>query len=234
MQDKERICGFWVERFPQKPDYLPITQEEFEQRTLEAWCGSGNVDNRIAAVFHGGPWEWDVLCRDESISVRGAVACHSSERHQLLLVGDPEPVIRKRLAIYGTDKVRNALLDRGETDLDVLTKIAKYGSTTTRHRLVDAAWNNPEAIQKIARYLPASAIDKLLAHPNMEVRIDAASHGSRTQCLRALEMPYPSHNITLVFMRDRLIERLKDLDEVARALGRAPTKIRNMEMELST
>ena len=233
MQGKERICGFWVERFPQKPDYLPITQEEFEQHTLDAWCGSSDKDNRIAAVFHGRPQEWDVLCRDENFSVRGAVACHSSERHQLILVGDSEPVIRKRLAIYGTDKVRNALLDKGETDLDVLTEIAKYGSTTTRHKLVDMAWDRPEILQHIARYLPASAIDKLLTHPNMEVRIDAAIHGSRSQCLRALEMPYPSHNITLVFMRDRLIDRLKELDEVAMALGLAVPKIRKMEMELS-
>lgn len=223
-----------VEDFPQKPDYLPITQEEFEQHTLEAWCGSSDYNLRISAVFHGGPQEWDMLCGDESFSVRGAVACHSSERHQLLLVDDPEPMVRKRLAIYGTDRVRNALLEHGESAPEVLTEIARFGSISTRHRLVDMAWDQPKILQQIARYLPASDIEKLLSHPNMEVRINAASHGSRTQCQRVLEMPCPPHNVTAIFMRYLLIDRLKELDEVAMALGLATPKIRKMEMELST
>lgn len=234
MDDREIICGFEVEHYPQKPEYLPITQEEFEQMTLEAWCQSGDENRRISAVFRGGQKEWDTLCHDENISVRAAVACHSSERHQLMLVADPEPLLRMRLAIYGTDRVRNALLDRGETNADVLTEIAKYGSTSIRYRLVDLAWKNPKVLREIARYLPASGIDKLLEHPSMEVRIDAASQGSRAQCLRVLGMPYASHDITVVFMRDWLVERLKELDVVARAIGQPPAKMRNKEMELST
>ena len=184
--------------------------------------------------FRGGPQEWDTLCHDESVSVRTAVACHSSERYQLMLVADPEPLLRLRLAIYGTDRVRNALLDRGETDLDVLAAIAKFGSTTTRHRLVDVAWEDPKVLHNIARYLPASSIDRLLEHPSMEVRINAASHGSRSQCLRVLEMPYSPHDITVVFMRDWLVDRLKELGEVALAISQPSAKIRNIEMELST
>lgn len=234
MDNREIICGFEVENYPQKPEYLPITQGEFERLTLEAWCKSGDESLRISAVFLGGPQEWDILCHDESISVRAAVACHSSERHQLMLVADPEPLLRMRLAVYGTDKVRNALLDRGETNPDVLATIAKYGSTSTRHRLIDVAWENPKALHEIVRYLPVGGIDKLLEHPSMEVRIDAASHGSRAQCLRVLGMPYSSHDITVVFMRDWLVERLKELESVARAIGQPPTKLRNKEMELST
>lgn len=233
MPDYEKICGFWVNVMPQKPDYLPITQEEFEQLTLAAWCRSGDESNRISAVFRGGPKEWDVLCHDESSSVRAAVACHSSERHQLMLVADPEPLLRMRLVIYGTDRVRNVLLDRGENDPDVLAEIAKYGSTSTRHRLVDVAWENPKVLRDIARYLPASGIDKLLEHSSMEVRIDAASRGSRAQCLRVLEMPYSSHDVTVVFMRDWLVDRLKELDKVAQAIRQPSIKMQNIEMELS-
>ena len=81
MQGHEKICGFFVNIMPQKPDYLPITQEEFEQLTLEAWSRSNDEKCRITAVFRGGPQEWDTLCHDESVSVRTAVACHSSERY---------------------------------------------------------------------------------------------------------------------------------------------------------
>lgn len=234
MTDTELICGFHVKKFPEKPDYLPLSQDEFQQQTLMAWCGNSFEGNRVAAVFHGGPREWDTLIHDESWQVRAALACHSSERHQLMLASDSEPIVRRKLAVYGTDKVRNTLLDRGETDPEILTEIAKYGSTTLRHRLVKIAWNRPLVLHSIAKYLPASAIDKLLTHPSPEVRIDAAMHGNRAQCMQVLQGEYPSHNITLVFMRDALIDRLKELDKVAQAVNFSKAKSQTYEMERAT
>lgn len=232
--DTELICGFHVKTIPAKPDYLPISQDEFERQTIAAWCGNSFEENRVAAVFRGSPREWDALVHDESWQVRAALACHSSERHQLMLIGDAEPIVRRKLAVYGTDKVRNTLLDRGETDPEILTEIAKYGSTTLRHRLVKIAWDRPLVLHGIARYLPTSAIDKLLTHPDPEVRIDAAMHGNRAQCMQVLQDEYPSHNITLVFMRDALIDRLKELDKVAQAVNFSKAKSRTYEMERTT
>ena len=234
MTDTELICGFHVKKIPDKPDYLPISQEDFEQQTIAAWCGNGFEENRVAAVFRGGPREWDALIHDESWQVRAALACHSSERHQLMLTGDAEPIVRRKLAVYGTDKVRSALLDRGESDPEILEEIAKYGSTTLRHRLGDVVWNRPLVLHSIAKYLPTSAIDKLLTHPNPEVHIDAAMHGNRAQCMQVLQGEYPSHNVTLVFMRDALIDRLKELDKVAQAVNFGHTKTRTYEMERTT
>lgn len=232
--DTELICGFHVKTIPAKPNYLPISQEEFEQQTIAAWCANSFEENRVAAVFRGGPREWDTLIHDESWQVRAALACHSSERHQLILAGDPEPIVRRKLAVYGTDKVRSAQLDQGETDPDILTEIAKYGSTTLRHRLVDVAWDRPLVLHSISRYLPTSAIDKLLTHPDPEVRIEAAMHGNRAQCMQVLQGEYPSHNVRLVFMRDALIDRLKELDKVAQAVNFGKVKSRTYEMERTT
>lgn len=232
MQEMERLHGFMVKKLSQKPDYLPISQEEFVERTLAAWV-SGDEESRVSAVFRGGEREWTALWSDESYKVRGAVACRASEKYQMKLLNDPIPEVRKLLAVYGTDGVRHALLDRGETDRDVLTQIAKYGSTTTRHQLVDVAWKDPKTLHEIARYLPASALEKLLTHPNMEVRIDAASHGSMDQCSRVLAMPFSGHDITVVFMREWLIERMKELDEAANAINLGRERTRNdQEMEL--
>lgn len=234
MQEMERLHGFIVKKLSQKPDYLPISQEEFVERTLAAWV-SGDEESRVSAVFRGGEREWAALWNDESYKVRGAITCRASEKYQIKLLNDPVPEVRKLLAAYGTDGVRQALLERGETDREVLTNIAKFGSTAVRHRLVDVAWNDPKMLHEIARYLPASALEKLLTHPNMEVRIDAASHGNKNQCRRVLAMPYSCHDITVVFMREWLIERIKELDEAANAInvGRERTR-KNQEMELST
>ncbi len=233
-QNSEIICGFRVKLIPQKPDYLPISQEEFEERTLAAWV-SGDEESRVSAAFHGGEREWAALWNDESYKVRGAVACRASEEYQLKMLNDPFPEVRKLLAIYGTDNVRRALLDHGETARDVLTQIAKHGNTSVRHRLVDVAWNDPKTLHEIARYLPASAVEKLLTHPSMEVRIDAATHGSMDQCCRVLAMPFSRHDITVVLMRDWLVERMEELDKVANAINFGITKTRkNQEMELST
>lgn len=232
--DTELICGFPVRKIPDKPDYLPVSQEEFEQQTLAAWIGNGFEENRIAAVFRGGPREWEALIHDESWQVRAAVACHSSERHQLMLARDAEPIVRRELAIYGTDNVRSALLDRSESDPEILTEIAKYGSTTLRHRLVDMAWDRPLVLHSIAKYLPTSAIDKLLTHPDPEVCISAAMHGNRAQCMRFLQREYPTHNVTLMFVRDVIIDRLQELDEVAQAVNFGKAKSRTHEMERTT
>lgn len=107
MRDYETICGFFVKIIPQKPDYLPISQEEFVQKTLEAWT-YGDEKSKVSAVFRGGTQEWAALWKDESYKVRGAVACRASEEYQLKLVNDPITPVRERLAIYGTDNVRLA------------------------------------------------------------------------------------------------------------------------------
>lgn len=229
--DAELICGIYVKKIPEKPDYLPISQEEFEQNTLAAWCASMDEKDRTAAVFHGGPREWKALCHDSSVSVRAALACRAPEPYQHMLVGDPDPRVRQRLAIYSTDKVRGALLSHGETDPDVLAEIARYGSTAIRRRLVDAAWDSPEALRRIARYLPSNSIERLLTHPSMEVRMDAAVHGSMEQCRRVLDMPCPAGNVTLLFMRDGLIERMRELDEVANAIHSGKSKMRTRKIE---
>ena len=102
MQETERLHGFMVKAMPKKPDFLPMTQEEFVDRTLEAWTYS-DEDSRVSAAFHGGEREWEILRNDESYAVRGAVACRASEEYQLKLVGDPNAPIRNLLAVYGTE-----------------------------------------------------------------------------------------------------------------------------------
>ncbi|WP_367575609.1 hypothetical protein [Acutalibacter caecimuris] len=134
IQQSDMICGFQVLRISPKPDYLPISQEEFEQRILEAWTYN-NDKTKVSAVFRGGEREWALLWNDESYSVRGAVACRASEEYQLKLVNEPISAIRDLLAIYGTDQVRLALLEQGESNEDVLQSITKFGSTAIRHRL---------------------------------------------------------------------------------------------------
>lgn len=69
MQKHEKVCGFSVKKIPQKPDYLPISQDEFVQNTLEAWT-SGDEGSRVSAVFHGGVREWAALWKEESYKVR--------------------------------------------------------------------------------------------------------------------------------------------------------------------
>lgn len=211
MRDNEIICGFSVKMIPQKPDYLPISQEEFVHNTLAAWA-YGDEDSRVSAVFHGGIREWAALWKDKSYKVRGAVACRASEEYQLKLVCDPITPIRERLAIYGTDKVRLALLERGEPDKIVMRGLAKYGNTTVRHRLVQVMWDKPDILYQCVRYLPASDIEKLLSHPSMDIRVQAALYGNLDQCCRVLAMTVNTKDILLAFMRDDLIERMREVE----------------------
>jgi len=224
--ETEIIRGFVVKKTPQKPDYLPITQEDFKQKTLTAWCESEDESSRIAAVFRGGEQEWAALIHDESWKVRAALACRASEQYQLFLAADTEPVVRRCLAKYGTDKVRNMILYHVETDPEVIAEIAKYGSTNIRKRLIQIAWDSPNTLRQITRYLPASSIEKLLTHPDIDVRIDAALHGNREQCMQVLQTICSSSDPSLVLMRDGLTERINELDKVAQAIqfGRTRTQ----------
>ena len=234
MQKYEKICGFSVKKIPQKPDYLPISQEEFVHNTLEAWA-HGDEESKVSAVFRGGTREWAALWKDESYKVRGAVACRASEEYQLKLVCDPITPVRERLAIYGTDKVRLALLERGEPDKIVMRGIAKYGNTTVRHRLVQVMWDKPDILYQCVPYLPASDIEKLLSHPSMDIRVQAALYGNREQCSRALAMSSATKDPLISFMRDDLIERMRELEEVDNAINFGKTITRkNQEMEIST
>lgn len=232
MRDYEIICGFFVKEIPQKPDFLPISQDEFIEHTLKALT-FGDEDSRVSAVFHGGAREWSALWNDESYKVRGAVACFAKEEYQLKLVCDPITPVRKLLAIYGTDKVRRALLEQGETDKEVIRNIAKFGSTLLRHKAIDAAWDDPETLCQISPYLPITGLERLLSHPNMGVRVKAALHGNLEQCQRTLEMIANTKDITLAFMRDDLIYRLRELDEVDQAINYGQTQTHKyQEMEL--
>lgn len=234
MRDYETICGFSIKIIPQKPDYLPISQEEFVQKTLEAWT-YGDEKSKVSAVFRGGTQEWAALWKDESYKVRGAVACRASEEYQLKLVCDPITPVRERLAIYGTDKVRLALLERGEPDKEVIRNIAKFGNTTVRHQFVKTVWDRPDILYQCVRYLPASDIEKLLSHPSMDICVQAALYGNREQCSRALAMSSATKDPLISFMRDDLIERMRELEAVDNAINFGKTITRkNQEMELST
>ena len=60
MQETERLHGFLVKVVPPQPDFLPISQEEFVDRTLEAWT-YGDEDSRVSAAFRGGEREGEIL-----------------------------------------------------------------------------------------------------------------------------------------------------------------------------
>lgn len=214
IQQSDMICGFQVLRIPPKPDYLPISQEEFEQRTLEAWTYN-NDKTKVSAVFRGGEREWALLWNDESYFARGAVACRASEEYQLKLVNEPISAIRDLLAIYGTDKVRLALLERGESNEDVLQSIAKFGSTDIRHRLIEAAWTRTSLLISCMPFLPAGCIEKLMSHPNTDVKVSAALHGTIDHCSQVLMLPLSMDNLAVSLERPFLLERIAELDEVA-------------------
>ena len=214
IQQSDMICGFQVLRIPPKPDYLPISQEEFEQRTLEAWTYN-NDKTKVSAVFRGGEREWALLWNDESYFARGAVACRASEEYQLKLVNEPISAIRDLLAIYGTDKVRLALLERDEPDEYVLQSIAKFGSTDIRHRLIEAAWTRTSLLIRCMPFLPAGCIEKLMSHPNTDVKVSAALHGTIDHCSQVLMLPLSMDNLAVSLERPFLLERIAELDEVA-------------------
>lgn len=163
------------------------------------------------------------------------LAYFANEEFQLKLVYDPITPVRERLAIYGTDKVRLALLERGESDKEVVKRIAKFGNTTVRHRLVQAVWDKPDVLYSCIPYLSASDIEKLLSHPSMDICVQAALHGNQEQCKRALTMTANTKDILLAFMRDDLIERMRELEKVDNAINFGKTITRKkQEMELST
>ena len=91
-------------------------------------------------MIYGGEQEWEALYKDENMEVRGAVACRASEEYQLKLVNEPISAIRDLLAIYGTDKVRLALLERGESDEYVLQSIAKFGLAEYPQKCCRVLW----------------------------------------------------------------------------------------------
>ncbi|WP_217960059.1 hypothetical protein [Acutalibacter muris] len=204
------------------------------QKTLEAWT-YGDEKSKVSAVFRGGTREWAVLWKDDSYTVRGAIAYFANEEYQLKLVYDPITPVRERLAIYGTDKVRLALLERDESDEEVVKLIAKFGNTTVRHWLVQVMWDKPDILYQCVRYLPASDLEKLLAHPRMDIRVEAALHGNYDQCRRALAMSSASKDVLLFVMQDDLFERMRELEEVDKAINFGKTITRKkQEMELST
>ena len=210
----ENICSFEVLPFPEKPGYLPISDEEFRRDTLAAWC-RGGYREKIAAALYGGEREWALLWNDESYFARGAVACRASEEYQLKLVNEPISAIRDLLAIYGTDKVRLALLERDEPDEYVLQSIAKFGSTDIRHRLIEAAWTRTSLLISCMPFLPAGCIEKLMSHPNTDVKVSAALHGTIDHCSQVLMLPLSMDNLAVSLERPFLLERIAELDEVA-------------------
>ena len=161
--------------------------------------------------------------------------CYVNNLHHLYAMCDPITPVRERLAIYGTDKVRLALLERDEPDKAVIKNIAKYGNTTVRHRLVQVMWDKPDILYQCVRYLPARDIEKLLSHPSMDIRVQAALYGNREQCNRALAMSSATKDPLISFMRDDLIERMRELEKVDNAIkfGKSITK-KDYGMELST
>ena len=163
---------------------------------MEAWTYN-NDKTKVSAVFRGGEREWALLWNDESYFARGAVACRASEEYQLKLVNEPISAIRDLLAIYGTDKVRLALLERDEPDEYVLQSIAKFGSTDIRHRLIEAAWTRTSLLISCMPFLPAGCIEKLMSHPNTDVK------------------PLSMDNLAVSLERPFLLERIAELDEVA-------------------
>lgn len=173
----ENICGFEVLPLPQKPGYLPISDEEFRRDTLAAWCRGGERE-KISAALRGGGREWAVLHRDENLYVRAAVMCRANEEIQLKMLQEPEPVLRKLLAQHGTDRVRSALLARGESDPEVLVEIAKWGSVQVKNRILPLMWDRPEVLQKIAPFLGSRGLRILEKNPDHHVRFEAAMHGS--------------------------------------------------------
>ena len=69
----------------------------------------------------------------------------------------------------------------------------------------------------------------------MDIRMEAALHGSIDQCSRVLAMTSGTKDFFLTFMRDDLIERRRELEKVDNAINFGKTITRKkQEMELST
>lgn len=220
----EEICGFEVLPFPEKPEYLPISDEEFRQETLAAWCRGGERE-KVSAALRGGEREWAVLYRDENLYVRGAVMCRAHEEMQLKMLPETEPVLRKLLAQHGTDRVRATLLAQGEPDPVVLAEIAKWGSVQVKNRILPLMWDRPEVLQKVAPFLGSRGLRILEKHPDQEVQFCAALYGSREKCRRFLDAVKGKKDPNSWIRGELLSQRLEELEQVQEALfcGQART-----------
>ena len=227
----ENICGFEVLPFPEKPDYLPISDEEFRRDTLAAWC-RGGYREKIAAALYGGEREWAALYKDRDMSVRVAVACRANEATQLKMLTDPEPVVRKYLARYGTDKVRTAAVKGWETDTEVLMEIAKWGGAATKRKVMELAWHLPETLKQVIPYLSPGCIKKLEIYPDREVQYTAAMYGGMAQCRRFLDAIRKDRDAGSFLMRWNIQARVEELGQVKKALlGGLFRSRKHVEME---
>lgn len=213
----EKICGFTVLSFPKKPDFVPLSDEDFKRETLSAWCRGGERE-KITAALRGGEHEWAVLYRDESPYVRAAVICKASEAIQMKMLHGPEPVVRQWLVIYGTDRVRLALLEQHEHSPEVLVELAKWGNMRARNRIIPLAWDKADVLCKIAPYLGVHGLRLLEKHPDINVRFAAAMHGSLGMARRFLDFLKGRENAESWLMADGLSERIEDLERVESAL----------------
>lgn len=227
----EMICGFQVLPFPEKPEYLPVSDEEFRQETLVAWSWDGYRE-RITAALRGGEREWAILYKDKDFLVRGAVMCKASEKIQLKMLREPEPAVRKLLAQYGTDRVRSALLAQGEADPEVLVEIAKWGSVQVKNRILPLMWDRPEILRKIAPFLGSRGLRILEKHPDQDVQFCAALYGSREKCRCFLDAVKGKKDPNSWLKGEQLSTRLEELEQVHEALfgGQART-IKYEELE---
>ena len=227
----KRICGFEVLPFPEKPEYLPISDKEFRRDTLAAWC-RGGYREKIAAALYGGEREWAALYKDRDVSVRAAVACRADEATQLKMLNDPAPLVRKLLARYGTDKVRTAAVKGWETDTEVLMEIAKWGSAATKRRVLELAWHLPETLKQVIPYLSPGCIKKLEIYPDRGIRYEAAMHGGMAQCQRFLDAIRKDRDTGSFLMRWNIQSRVEELGNVKKALlGGLFRSRKHVEME---
>ena len=226
----ESICGFPVLPLPEKPDYIPLSDEEFKRETLSAWCRGGH-DEKITAALRGGEHEWAILCHDADFFVRAAVTCKASEDIQMEMLGDPEPLVRKWLAIYGTDRVRLALLSQRESAPEVLVEIANWGNVQARNRILPLAWDKPDVLCKITPYLGTRGLRLLEKHPDLYVRFEAAMHGSLAQGKRFWESIKNDKSPACWLMRENLSYRLEELEKIASVLQGGRVRTMNLGVE---
>ncbi len=141
------------------------------------------------------------------------------------MLPDPEPIVRKWLARYGTDRVRTGLLEQHENNPDVLLEIAKWGNAQIRNRVLPLGWENPDLLCKITPYLGSRGLRILEKHPDISVRFEAAMHGSQAQGRRFLDSIKDNKSSECHLMRESLLGRLDELDKVKTALlgGRVRT-----------
>ena len=138
----EVISGFPVFAFPEKPDYLPISNEEFKQRTLEAWT-HGDVNSRVSAAFRGGEQEWALLWNDESYSVRGAVACRASEEYQLIVFDSDGVFILGKDALFSWKYPLKAVTG-GDSNISAYDISDSNSSTPSRSSELSSAEKSEE------------------------------------------------------------------------------------------